>query len=109
MGTTFTIRLPVVGTTATGADVDADSVSELAPTGSETILLVEDEMAVRASVAAYLSRLGYTVLSASDGVEALAIYTQNARDIALVLLDVSLPGMSGRGPTAGNTRTQRGG
>ena len=96
VGTTFTIRLPVVGTTATGADVDADSVSELAPTGSETILLVEDEMAVRTSVAAYLSRLGYTVLSASDGVEALAIYTQNARDIALVLLDVSLPGMSGR-------------
>ena len=92
VGTTFTVRLPAV---ETRADVEADETSELAPEGSEIILLVDDEMAVRTSLAAYLSRLGYTVLAASDGVDGLETYMQNARDIALVLLDLSLPGMSG--------------
>ena len=66
------------------------------PGGQETILLVEDEDAVRGLVREILSRLGYRVLVASDGIEALALSQRFPETIHLLLTDVIMPGMDGR-------------
>jgi CheY-like chemotaxis protein len=63
--------------------------------GTETILLVEDEPAVRAVARQILARQGYTVLEAPDGPAALAMVAGRGR-VDLILTDVVMPGMSGR-------------
>ena len=68
----------------------------LALTGTETVLLVDDDEIVRATVASMLESLGYEVLTASSGVEALSIL-ENGIAIALLFTDVVMPGpISGR-------------
>jgi two-component system cell cycle sensor histidine kinase/response regulator CckA len=62
------------------------------PRGNETILLVEDEPAVRTVVQRMLERQGYVVLVAGDGAEALQVAEQARDGIALVLTDVVMPG-----------------
>jgi two-component system cell cycle sensor histidine kinase/response regulator CckA len=64
--------------------------------GSETILLVEDEEAVREAASEFLSLQGYTVLQARNGSEALEIARRFADAIQLVITDVVMPGMGGR-------------
>jgi CheY-like chemotaxis protein len=58
-------------------------------------LLVDDEPAVRRVATLILTRHGYEVLVASDGVHALEIYRERQREIALVILDVTMPRMGG--------------
>ena len=65
------------------------------PRGSETILVVDDEPLVRDSLGRMLNRLGYTVLLAGDGEEALRLAGEHLEDIALVITDVLMPGMNG--------------
>jgi PAS domain S-box-containing protein len=91
-GTTFRIYLPAVESDHR-SDERAES-SEPAR-GTETILLVEDEPAVREVAQEVLQRRGYTVLSASDATEAMRIARDNAGRIDLVLTDVVMPGMTG--------------
>ena len=65
--------------------------------GKETILLVEDEIAVRTLVGNVLSRLGYHILEATSGVEALDIWKQHRSEIQLLLTDMVMPyGITGR-------------
>ena len=64
--------------------------------GTETILIAEDEEAVRRLAARALRRHGYHVLEAADGAQALDRFIENARDIDLVLLDVVMPNVGGR-------------
>jgi CheY-like chemotaxis protein len=64
--------------------------------GTETILLVEDEPGVRQLVREMLHRLGYTILEAGGGSEALRIFEQHRGGIDLLLTDVIMPQMSGR-------------
>jgi len=67
------------------------------PRGTETILLVEDDPALREMAAALLGRLGYTVLSAGNGLEALNVTHQRATGhIDLLFTDVVMPHMSGK-------------
>jgi CheY-like chemotaxis protein len=64
---------------------------------AETILLVEDEAAVRALAKKVLSLKGYRVLDASDGAIALRIAASHVGEIDLVLTDVAMPNLGGRG------------
>lgn len=66
-----------------------------AVTGKGTILMVDDEPAVRAIVGRILVDAGYDVVPAADGQEALALY-QRSGPFAVVLLDESMPGLPGR-------------
>jgi len=60
-----------------------------------TVLVVDDEQAVRAVVDAMLDELGYQVLSAADGLQAIECFAERADEIDLVLLDITMPGMDG--------------
>jgi two-component system cell cycle sensor histidine kinase/response regulator CckA len=92
VGSTFTVLLPRVGsTTQRNAVIAAQPV---AARGGETLLVVEDEAAVRRAVQRNLERLGYRVIAAHDGEDALRIAGE--RDgIDLLLTDVVMPGIDG--------------
>ncbi len=64
--------------------------------GSETILLVEDEEAVRTVAARALGMLGYTVITACDGIEAVELFRAEHASIDVVVLDMIMPRMGGR-------------
>jgi CheY-like chemotaxis protein len=66
------------------------------PGGSETLLLAEDEEAVREFVSTILRDKGYRVIEARDGAEALALYQQHRGTLALTILDMVMPQSSGR-------------
>ena len=66
------------------------------PRGTETILVVDDEEYIRNLNSAILQRLGYQVLEASSGDEGLKIFSEQPGKIDLVILDVSMPGLSGK-------------
>jgi signal transduction histidine kinase/CHASE3 domain sensor protein/ActR/RegA family two-component response regulator len=74
---------------------DAGRPAGLAVTGTETILLVDDDEIVRATVSSMLEDLGYTVRSAPTGAQALEILAEDP-EIALLFTDVVMPAMSGR-------------
>lgn len=94
-GSTFQIYIPrLMG--AAGKEVVTDSIGRLRG-GNETILVAEDEPALRALVRSVLTRLGYRVLEAPTGVRALEIWRENRDDIHLLLTDMVMPdGVSGR-------------
>jgi DNA-binding response OmpR family regulator len=83
------------------ADEEDEEVPEVRDTevpagsGSETILLVDDEASVAGLAIEILKKSGYTVLVAPDGETALRIYGKERKRIALVLLDLIMPGMGG--------------
>jgi PAS domain S-box-containing protein len=92
-GTTFKIYLPRLdGAGISAGLVQASAASER---GSEIILLVEDEDMVRHVARRILARLGYTVLEAASGLDALVVSREHAGPIHLMLTDVVMPGMSG--------------
>ena len=93
-GATFKIYLPRVDAPVESAAPPAPV--ERPPRGSETVLLAEDEPAVRAIARQALERQGYTVLAAPSGADALALAAQHGATIHLLLTDVVMPGMSGR-------------
>ena len=92
-GTTFRVCLP--RDEGTQETKEAPAVSQRLPMGTGTILLVEDEAEVRAMTCDALQSLGYTVMEAENGAEALDLYTEHAEDIDLVLLDAVMPELSG--------------
>lgn len=92
-GTTFKIYLPRVDALAT--DVRRISTSVLA-TGDETVLIVEDEEAVRRAAERMLRSAGYVVLTAGSGIDALVLCQDGHKTIDLLLTDVVMPQMSGR-------------
>jgi CheY-like chemotaxis protein len=95
-GTTFSICLPLTEALAPSGSRRASALAS-SRTGTETILVVEDEDAVRLLVVNLLERHGYTVLQAASGAAALELW-QRARDpIDLLLTDLVMPGaMTGR-------------
>ncbi|MGH9722581.1 MAG: response regulator, partial [Bryobacteraceae bacterium] len=91
-GTSFTIYLPRVEAAASSAV--SENRAELLAGGGETILLVEDEAAVRTLARRILAAHGYRVIEAAGGNEALH-RCRDADAIHLVLTDVVMPGMNG--------------
>jgi PAS domain S-box-containing protein len=94
-GATFRLYLPVAGTVA---EDEAQRVAEpQVAGGKETILLVEDDAAVRALMRNVLERYGYTVIEAESGVKALKVWETQGDQIALLLTDMVMPdGITGR-------------
>jgi signal transduction histidine kinase len=93
-GSTFEIHLPALPRQSASHDSPADR--QPPPRGSETILLVEDEDGVRAVATRMLRQLGYNVLAAADGPQALKLVGQQPGPIDLLLTDIVMPGMNGR-------------
>ena len=92
-GTTFKIYLPVVG--GTPAEPRGHDSMPVARDG-EAVLVVEDEASVRRIIGRTLRELGYLVLEAPHGRDALAIAADPATRIDLIVADVVMPGMGGR-------------
>jgi len=92
-GCTFRIRFPRTAEETAGAGAAAP---EPPPRGSETVLVVEDEGQLRALVRRALADLGYAVLEAANGLEALEIAAEHRGPIHLLLTDVVMPHLSGR-------------
>jgi PAS domain S-box-containing protein len=92
-GSTFAVYLPrIEAKPATGRPAPRE---RLGPGGRETVLFVEDEVALRDLMQRVLAKGGYTVLAAGDGLEALAAVEAHAGPIDLVVTDVIMPRMSG--------------
>jgi CheY-like chemotaxis protein len=93
-GTVFRLHFPRVDEESPEAPLPQEPGGT--PGGSETILLAEDEAVVRAVAAKTLRTLGYTVLEACHGPEALAVAARHEGAIDLLVTDVVMPHMSGR-------------
>ena len=94
-GTTFRVLFP-----ALAEEADASAAAGESPTAAEwagcgPVLLVDDEEAVQNPVKRMLERMGLTVLTASDGREAVDLFTKHSDEISCVLLDFSMPRMDG--------------
>ena len=94
LGTVFKIYLPCVAAQSTSSEITEVKIENMVR-GSETVLLVEDEEAVRHATAEFLGLRGYNVLEARDGLDALAVAKNYASTIHLVITDVVMPNMSG--------------
>ena len=95
-GTTFRIHLPAV-TDAAPNTSGGSGGSDATPAGNGTILLVEDEVPVRALARRVLEQAGYAVLEAADGIEGARIAEGFEGEIDLLLTDVVMPNLGGRG------------
>ena len=91
-GTTFRFLFPLAPRLE---DVDAAALRAQAPRGSERLLVAEDEPQLRYLAERGLSRLGYQVVAARDGAEALREFEQNPDAFDLVVLDVVMPTLGG--------------
>jgi two-component system, cell cycle sensor histidine kinase and response regulator CckA len=94
VGTTFNVYLPFVPEAPTNPV--AEPAFPEGQDGKETVLLVEDEEALLEITAEHLAKLGYTVLKARNGEEALAVAAQQGKPIHLLITDIVMPGMTGK-------------
>jgi len=93
LGTTFKIYFPAIGN---NKDSEAPTIESPIPRGTETILLVDDEEAVRNLGARLLNQFGYTVVTADHGKKALEIYQRECEGVSLVILDLIMPVLDGK-------------
>jgi two-component system, cell cycle sensor histidine kinase and response regulator CckA len=92
-GSVFKVLLPL----KTGCSpISASSLEKRTSTGTGTVLVVDDEDIIRRLLGEMLEELGFTVISARDGTEGLEIYSERWRDIDVVIVDMIMPGLSGR-------------
>ena len=91
-GTRFDIYLP----RSTGTRPEPARLPAAPGPGTETVLLVDDEPMIRNLGKATLERHGYRVLLAGDGTEAIAVYRKQADQIAVVVMDLTMPLMTGQ-------------
>jgi len=92
-GTTFKVFFPVH--TEDGAEPRNPSFTGILQGKGETILVVDDEANVAKTTSLVLNKNGYKVLTATSGVEALALYKKHSNEIKIVITDVIMPEMNG--------------
>jgi two-component system, cell cycle sensor histidine kinase and response regulator CckA len=92
IGSTFTVLLPVSREPIAAVPADEPSFT---PRGIGTILVIDDDGGIRDLLRGSLERYGYTVLSAGNGKEGLDIYRGLSHSISMVILDLTMPKMSG--------------
>lgn len=93
-GTTFHIYFPAIQKAPLGHQT-TEQVQPQPVGGKETVLIAEDEEGLRVVLQSALASVGYTVISATDGQQAVSLYHQHAEEIALVISDLSMPHLSG--------------
>ena len=93
-GTTMRVFLPSSRKPAEA--VRAPSPTRVAEPGTGTLLVIDDDAIVRRAVTRALESLGYTTIEATGGAEAVEIYRARGREIDAVVLDMVMPGMSGK-------------
>ena len=91
-GSAFRIHLPVARTAAAGRP---EVLAPRPPAGGGTILLVDDDESVLVSTGGLIELLGFTLLTARDGLEAVARFRQHQPDIRCVVTDLTMPHMDG--------------
>jgi len=96
-GSVFRVYLPPIASPETEIVLEAPRSTVRAQRGDETILVVEDEPSVRSLVRRVLQKHGYRVIDAGNGVEALRLVENSDEPIHLLLTDVIMPEMGGRG------------
>jgi PAS domain S-box-containing protein len=94
-GSIFRIYLPVAKEKVCSAKSKRRTKSEDLPAGHETVLVVDDEEVIRHLAKDVLKSLGYQIIVASSGKEAIRLYEQRSADVALVILDMIMPQMTG--------------
>ncbi len=94
-GSTFRIYLPRVNRPVVADASVREGDARVRQRGSERILLVEDDAAIRSAVSRMLTSQGYAVLTAANAEDALTVSEQREGELDLVLTDVVMPGMSG--------------
>jgi nitrogen-specific signal transduction histidine kinase/CheY-like chemotaxis protein len=95
LGTTFRIYFPRAEPRARKTSESDSMHAAVDLRGSETVLLVEDETAVRHPACEFMKRCGYNVIEARDGLQAVEAAARHAGPIDLMVTDVVMPGMSG--------------
>jgi PAS domain S-box-containing protein len=94
IGTTFRIYLPLLQEKS--LEERAQSPSPPIPRGTETILLAEDDTMIRNLTKGFLTDFGYTVITATDGEDAIGKFKENKERIQLLLFDVIMPKKNGK-------------
>jgi CheY-like chemotaxis protein len=93
IGTTFRIYLPLTDASVEHAEEKTTTALSM---GTETLLLIEDDDIVRTVTKTMIEGLGYDVIEASDGQQAVALFRENTDRIQLVVSDMIMPKMSGK-------------
>lgn len=92
-GTSFIIHIPLA------SEAEAEALGSKAPPvsgGAETLLLVEDDAAIRTVLSQMLHQFGYRVFEGADGEEAIELFRENAAEVSLVIMDMIMPRKNGR-------------
>ncbi len=96
LGTTIKIFLPSVPMDSTGGDEETIIADSEACTGNETVLVVEDDSSLQELARTILEQHGHSVITATNGQEAIAATDSLGRPLSLLLTNMVLPGISGR-------------
>jgi CheY-like chemotaxis protein len=93
-GTTFNVYLPAMETSSDARKEQSDQAT--LPRGNgETVLIVDDEASILTITSQTLQAFGYRVVTAMDGADALSVYVQHRKEIAVVLTDMMMPVLDG--------------
>lgn len=94
IGTVITVYLPASGITEPLSDETA--IEKYVKQGTGTILIIDDEELIRTLTRSILKESGYKVITAEDGYSGIDIYRKRKKEIDLIILDMSMPGLSGK-------------